>query len=194
MSSIMRLTCAAVLAGTGTAAMSQGASAPAPAPAATPAPSLMERLVNDPRPEAASPYGFRVPPPVIRDKLVQFGKALRLGIPREVGDGGSMGLTLPVIKPIKAGDKLVIAFWARAQKTEGGAPGKIARVRLEESMPPHRELFAQPFIVGPEWKMQQLAGVADRDYAPGTIGVAMHLAAAKQTLEIGPVFVLRYAK
>ena len=88
----------------------------------------------------------------------------------------------------------MIAFWARAHRTEGGAPGKIARVRIEESAPPDRELFAQSFDVGPAWKLHQLAGVADRDYAPGRIGVAMHVAAAKQTLDIGPVFVLRYAK
>lgn len=177
---------AAVLAGLATVAATQTA----PAPAADP----LERVVNDPRPAAAVPYGFPIPPSVIGDKTVQFGKALRLPIPREVGDGGSMGFTMPLIKPIKAGDRMVIAFWARAYKTEGGAPGKIARVRIEESTPPHRELFSQPVVVGPEWKMHQLAGVADRDYAPGKIGLAMHLAAAKQTIDIGPVFVLRYAK
>lgn len=187
---MMRLASATVLAGLATSATTQTAPASAPALAADP----LERVVNDPRPAAAVPYGFRMPPLVISDKKVQFGKALRLPIPREVGDGGSMGFTMPVIKPIKAGDRMVIAFWARAYKTEGGAPGKIARVRLEESTPPHRELFAQPVVVGPEWKMYQVSGIADQDYAPGRIGLAMHLAAAKQTLDIGPVFVLRYAK
>ena len=182
---MMRLASAIVLAGLATSATTQ--TTPAPAPAADP----LERVVNDPRPAAALPYGFRLPPSVINDKTVQFGKALRLSIPREVGDGGSMGFTMPVIK---TGDRLVVAFWARAHKTEGGALGKISRVRVEESAPPHRELFAQPVVVGPEWKMHQVSGVADQDYAPGRIGLAMHVAAAKQTLDIGPVFVLRYAK
>lgn len=185
---IMRLAGASALAVLPSPAMTQTAAKP------TTAVDPFERVVNDPRPAAANPYGFRLAPPVISDKKVQFGKALRLSIPHEVGDGGSMGFTMPVIKRIKTGDRLVVAFWARAHKTEGGAPGKIARVRIEESTPPHRELFAQPVVVSPEWKMHQVSGVADQDYAPGRIGLAMHVAAAKQTLDVGPVFILRYAR
>lgn len=170
-------------------------------PAATqesgPVPSgsaMTDRIVNDPRPDSFNPYGFPIPPRVVRDKAVQFGKAMRISIPREEPGGGQQGITLPVLKPLAEGDKLVIAFWARAHRTEDGAPGKIARVRLEESSPPHRELFAQPVVVGPEWRLHQVSGVVDRSYPAGKLGVAMHLAAAEQVIDIGPVFALRYPK
>lgn len=57
-----------------------------------------------------------------------------------------------------------------------------------------RTIFEQAFDVGPEWKMYQLKGVADRDYEPGALNAAMHLDAAKQVLDLGPLFVFNYGK
>lgn len=167
-------------------------SATPPTPPALSKGDLNDRIVNDPRPVAFNPYGLRIPPRVRNDKSVQFGKALRMPIDSAAPPDFRIGVTLPVLKPIKRGDKVVIAFWARAHETEGGAPGKIARVQLEHSKLPHRALFAQPVVVGPEWRMHQISGVADADYGPMGLNAAMHLAAAKQVIDIGPVFVLRY--
>ncbi len=38
--------------------------------------------------------------------------------------------------------------------------------------------------------MHELRGRATRDYAAGELNVSIHLATAKQTVDIGPVFVL----
>lgn len=175
-------------------ALSLAAAAPAATPPTSSAGDLTDRIVNDPRPVAFRAYGLRIPPRVRDDKSVQFGKALRVPVPRAEQQDWRVGVTLPVLKPIKSGDKVVIAFWARAHETEGGAPGKIARVQLELATPPHRALFAQPVVVGSQWRMHQVAGVADSDYAPMSLNAAMHLAAAKQVIDIGPVFILRYGK
>lgn len=164
------------------------------APAVSTQGDVTDRIVNDPRPESFRPYGLRLPPQVRKDKTVQFGKALRMPIDSAAPPDFRIGVVLPVLKPIKAGDRIVIAFWARAHETEGGAPGKIARVQFELAKPPHRAIFAQPVVVGSEWKLHQVAGVADGDYAPQQLNAAMHLAAAKQVLDIGPVFVMRYPK
>ena len=154
--------------------------------------SLAERLVNDPRVEALRPYGQPIAPQVRSDKGVQFGKALRVRL-----KGGKefwrIGVTTPLLKPVKKGDRIVIAFWARATETEKGAPGRIGRVQLEAT-PVIRTIFEQPFDIGPEWKMYQVKGVADRDYAPGALNAAMHLDAAKQVLDLGPLFVLNYGQ
>ena len=55
-----------------------------------------------------------------------------------------------------------------------------------------RTVFEKPFEVGPEWKMYQLAGSADQDYAPGALNAALHLDSARQVLDIGPMFILDY--
>ena len=151
-----------------------------------------DRLANDPRVEALNPYGLPIPPAVRGDKGVQFGKALRIPL-KGHADFWRIGVTTPVLRPVKKGDRIVIAFWARAVETEKGAPGKIGRVQLEAT-PVIRAIFEQPFEIGPEWKMYQLKGAADRDYAPRELNAALHLDAAKQVLDIGPVYVLDYGQ
>jgi len=161
-----------------------------PATAQDKAVPLADRLVNDPRVPALTPYGLNLPPQVRGDKTVQFGKALRIALDGH-RDFWRVGVITPTLKPVKKGDRIVIAFWARAEKTENGAPGRIGRVQLEAT-PVIRTIFEQAFEIGPEWKMYQLKGVADRDYAPGALNAALHLDAAKQILDLGPVFILDY--
>lgn len=156
------------------------------------APGMADRIVNDPRVEALNPYGLNMPAAIRTDKKVQFGKAMRIQLAGHP-DFWRIGVITPVLKPVKKGDRIIIAFWARAEKTENGAPGKIGRVQLEAT-PVVRAIFDQPFEVGPEWKMYQLKGVADRDYAPRQLNAAMHLDAAKQVLDLGPLFVLDYGQ
>ena len=166
--------------------------APYGAPAQQASPSMADRVVDDPRVEALSPYGLNLPPAIRADKKVQFGKALRVPLGGHA-DFWRVGVTTPVLKPVKKGDDILIAFWARAEKTENGVPGKIGRVQLEAT-PLIRTIFEQSFELGPEWKMYQLRGTADRDYAPRQLNAALHLDAAKQILDIGPVFVLDYGQ
>ena len=152
--------------------------------------SMAERLRNDPRVEALRPYGQPIPPEVRSDKGVQFGKALRVRL-KGSKEFWKVGVTTPLLKPVKKGDVIVIAFWAKASGTEKDAPGRIGRVQLEAT-PVIRTIFEQAFDIGPEWKMYQLKGVSDQDYAPGALNAAMHLDAAKQVLDLGPLFVLDY--
>ena len=162
------------------------------APPAAAQDAMADRLVNDPRVEALRPYGQPIAPAVRSDKGVQFGKALRVRLKGDK-DFWRVGVTTPLLKPVRKGDRIVIAFWARASETENGAPGKIGRVQLEAT-PVIRTIFEQAFEIGPEWKMYQLKGVADRDYAAGALNAAMHLDAAKQVLDLGPLFVLDYGQ
>lgn len=156
-------------------------------------PTMADRLVNDPRPEALRPYGQPIPPEVRGDKTVQFGKALRVQISSPTPEFGRIGAVTPTLKPVKQGDRIVVAFWARAQKTQEGAPGKLCRVQLEAT-PAVRSIFDSAFDVVPEWKMYKLSGKADRTYAPGMLNAAFHLACAKQVIDIGPVFILDYGQ
>src|SRR3546814_20283258 len=50
---------------------------------------------------------------------------------------------------------------------------------------PYTGIFGGPVAITPEWKMYDLQGIADRDYAAGELSVSMHLASGKQTLEFG---------
>ncbi|QQV76671.1 hypothetical protein H5J25_14725 [Sphingomonas aliaeris] len=152
-----------------------------------------QRLVNDPRAEALRPYGQPIPPEVRSDKTVQFGKALRIPISSAAQDFWRVGIVTPTLKPVKESDRLVVAFWARAQRTEANSPGKLCRVQLEAT-PVVRTIFEQAFDITPEWKMYKISGKADRAYPAGGLNAAFHLACAKQTIDIGPVFILDYGQ
>lgn len=154
--------------------------------------TVADRVANDPRVEALQPYGQPIPPSMRADKDVQFGKALRVRLKGQP-EFGRVGAITPVLKPVKKGDRIVIAFWARASGTDDGQPGRIGRVQLEAT-PVIRTIFEQPFDIGPEWKMHHLRGVADRDYAPRALNAALHLDVKKQVIDIGPVFVLNYGQ
>src|SRR3546814_12471579 len=87
-------------------------------------------------------------------------------------------------------DLLVLAFYARATKSEaadGGAHLPNNGVQLARE--PYTGIFGGPVAITPEWKMYDLQGIADRDYAAGELSVSMHLASGKQTPEVGPIFV-----
>ena len=76
------------------------------------------------RPETFRPYGLEPPPSARNDKSVQFGKALRISVDRAYAETWKIGMTVPVLKPIKVGNKVVVAFWARAHETQAGAAGR----------------------------------------------------------------------
>ena len=169
------------------------ASAPAvPTVAAQATGSMADRIINDPRVPSLTPYGLNLPPQIRNDGGVQFGKAMRFTLSGHA-DFWRIGVITPTLKPVKRGDQIVIAFWARATGTQNGAPGRIGRVQLEAT-PVVRTIFEQSFDLSPEWKMYQLKGVADRDYAPRQLNAALHIDAARQVLDIGPVFVLDYGQ
>ena len=161
-------------------------------PVAAQAASAADRIANDPRVPALIAYGLNLPPQIRDDTTVQFGKALRISLSGHP-DFGRIGVITPTLKPVKKGDRIVIAFWARAVRTPDGQPGRIGRVQLEAT-PVVRAIFEKPFELTPEWKMYQLSGVADMDYAPKALNAALHLDVQKQVLDLGPVFILDYGQ
>lgn len=160
--------------------------------AAQAAPNTADRIANDPRVPALIAYGLNLPPQIRDDGGVQFGKALRISLSGHP-DFGRIGVITPTLKPVKKGDRVVIAFWARAEHTPDGQPGRIGRVQLEAT-PVVRAIFEKWFELTPEWKMYQLSGTADMDYAPRALNAALHLDVQKQVLDLGPVFILNYGQ
>ena len=157
-------------------------------PATAGAEGVADRIVNDPRVTSLTAYGLNLPPQIRSDKSVQFGKALRIVLAGHP-DFWRIGVVSPTLKPVGKGDRITIAFWARAAETQNGAPGKIGRVQLETT-PVFRTIFEKSFDVAPEWKLYQVSGTADANYPAGGLNAALHLDSARQVLEIGPVFIL----
>jgi hypothetical protein len=47
--------------------------------------------------------------------------------------------------------------------------------------------------IGPEWKLYEVRGTADKDYAAGTLNAGIQVANANQTIEFGPMYVAKDA-
>lgn len=167
-----------------TFALSLAIAAPA---AAIQGDDIASKIINDP----SAPQIVGAKSAIRNDASVQGGKALRVVIPAKGKNNWDAFASSPIQKPVKAGDNLVLAFWARLEKGEGGATSStLPFTGVQVSSPPYPSLFNEAVQVGPEWKLYQVKGKADQDHAAGTLGVSIHMANAKQTIDLGPVFVL----
>jgi len=144
-------------------------------------------IVNDP----AAPQVNGTSPRLRDDPGVQGGKALRIQVRHKGANPWDVAAESSVTKPVKAGDSLLFAFWARLEKGEGGATTTTLPYNgVQLSSAPYTALFASPVEIGPEWKLQEVRGKADKDYAAGTLKATIHLATGEQTIDLGPLFVV----
>jgi hypothetical protein len=152
---------------------------------------ILNKIINRPPVTAWRIDGLSGKPAIRNDAGVQYGKALRVDVPGKGEHPWSISASNPIDKPVKAGDNLVLAFWARLEKGENGATSTtLPNNAVQMSSEPYTALFSQPVTIGQEWKMYEVKGKADRAYAGGTLNVSLHLATAKQVIDLGPVFVL----
>jgi hypothetical protein len=150
---------------------------------------ILSKIINVPAPSAYRVDGTRGE--VRKDEAVQGGKALRVAVPGKSDKPWSVAVANPISKPVKAGDRLVLAFWARLAKGEGGATSaSLPYNAVQLAADPWTPVFTGPVTIGPEWKLHEVQGKADKDYAAGALNVSIHLATAKQTIDLGPVFVV----
>jgi hypothetical protein len=125
------------------------------------------------------------------DPAVQGGKALRVDVRRKGANPWDISVESTIEQPVKAGDSLVFAFWARLEKGEdSAATGSLPYNAVQVSAAPYTTLFSAPVEIGPEWKLHEVRGKADADHAAGTLKATIHLASSAQTVDLGPLIVV----
>ncbi len=156
---------------------------------------LLSKVVNAPLPAAFYVNGLKTPPKPRTDPGVQGEKALRIKVPGKGANNWDISVGTAVQKPIKAGDELLLTFWARLEEGEGGATStQLPFNAVQLSKDPYTPVFFGPATITSEWKMHEVKGRADRDYAAGELGITLHLATAKQVVDIGPIFLLNMSQ
>ena len=148
-------------------------------------------MITNTNPASFQAYGLTPPPKLVSDKAVQGGKALRVPL-TGAGDPWSVGVNIPLIKPVKAGDKLVVAFYARLNKSD--APTAKINAQVQLSSAPYTAIAGKPFDVPAQWTLFTVKAVADKDYAKGTLTAAFHINTGKQTIGLGLVAVFAKPK
>jgi hypothetical protein len=152
---------------------------------------IMSKLVNVPSAKSWSVLGLQHNPEEVKDDRVQGGIAIRVSVPGKGANPWDVAARVSVVKPVQKGDVILLAFWARAQApAEGQSVAILPGIRVEETSPPYNGLAQDSANVTGNWAMYYASGVATKDYKPGALAVAVHMAAAKQTVDLGPVFVV----
>lgn len=129
---------------------------------------------------------------MIDDPKVTGGKALRVSVAAKGANPWDAAVLTPVNQAVKAGDELVLAFWARLVSGDNGATSVILPwngLGMKDS--PWTQVFGGPVTVGPEWKLHVVRGRADKDFAAGTLNASAQVATGKQTIDFGPLYVAR---
>ncbi len=164
-------------------------------PAAAQQADPLDQVINNPLPANFRVDGLRDKPKVRSDANVQWNKALRIDVPGKSPNPWAIAVAVPIRKPVKAGNKIVLAFWARLEKGENGATSTTLPYNaIQMSSAPYTALFSGPITIDSTWKLQQVEGRANADYAADTLNATIHLATGKQVVDIGPVFVLDVGK
>ena len=113
------------------------------------------------------------------------------GAGRQGANPWDVAVESALVEPVAAGDQILFAFWARLDKgTDGAATTTLPYNGVQLSAAPYTALFANPVEIGPEWKLHEVRGRADRAHAAGTLKATIHLATCEQTVDLGPLIVV----
>ncbi|HEX7798783.1 MAG TPA: hypothetical protein VF402_00445 [Asticcacaulis sp.] len=146
----------------------------------------MQHLINNPNPASLIIYGPQTNKK-IKDASVQGGAAIEVKA-QGVGESYAAAAQTSLDKPIKAGDQIECDVFLKATRDDGQAPTLHARVQVNEA--PYSGVGAETdFNVTNQWALYTLKTTADKDYDKGKLVFVVHLNSARQTVDIGPVFV-----
>lgn len=146
---------------------------------------IADKIINDP----GAPDVRGAKAKLVDDAKAQGGKALRVTVAKKGANPWDSVVESAVSKPIKAGDSIILAFQARLEKGDA-ATATLPYNAIQLSAAPYSAVISGTADIGPEWKLQQIKGKADKDYAAGTVKATIQLGNARQTVDLGPVMVV----
>ena len=122
---------------------------------------------------------------LVSDKSAPDHEALEVSS-RKTNNPWDSGLSGPIPGLIKRGDTVIMSYWAKAVKGEG----VVSNAGLQLNDEPYTAIAMKPAQLGAGWQEYFVSTTATRDYSPSEAGYTIHVGGAKQTLRIGPVFIL----
>jgi hypothetical protein len=147
-----------------------------------------QQMLNDPNPATFNLYGITPAPKSVKDDSVQGGRALKVKV-TGAGNPWDVGVSVPLTKPIRAGDRIEMMFYAKIDKpAEGETSGRLGG-GIQLSQAPYSSFMTKDFEITPEWKLYTLSGVADKDYPKGAVNAAFQLDTGKHVVALGIVAV-----
>lgn len=98
----------------------------------------------------------------------------------------------PVAGAINEGDVIMLHYFARAEEPAEGGSALTARIQLAAS--PYTSLLEMTSKISGEWNSYCSFRVASMSVPEKKSSVSIHLATAKQVIDLGPVLVFNFGK
>lgn len=182
------------------AALLLGSTAPTLAAPAQRSPALQAlddalpgKLINDPTKLDWPVFGGAAAK-AVKSADAPGGGALQINVPRAGNNIYDIGVNAPIDAPISAGQRVTVAFYARTLKAETADGQGVIAVRVQQNVAPYAGFADTKLSIGPQWKLYEATGLAERDIPAGQAVVGFQLAGAKQTIEIGQTIVVEGAE
>jgi len=98
----------------------------------------------------------------------------------------------PVAGAINEGDVIMLNYFARAEVPAEGGSSLTARIQLASA--PYSSVLDMTSKISGEWKSYCAFRVASASIGENKSSVSIHLATAKQVIDLGPVLVFNFGK
>lgn len=154
---------------------------------------IVQYIINNPPVESWQVNGVQTVPRPHRAEGVLSERAITVTA-HQAQQPWATSAQMPIRGEIKQGDTVLLAVWARLATPAAGQTTSRLPIRVQQSAAPYGAIAEAVGVIGPEWKMVYASGVAQQDYAGGATNLAVHLATADHTVELGPALVLDFGQ
>ncbi len=149
------------------------------------------KLINDPTNLNWQVFGLGETHKAVPAKGYPGGTATQFVISAAGKNAYDIGTNVPITSDIKTGDIMIVAFLARTVVAQTADGQGVIGVRVQQNLPPSYPGFGDKVLkIGPNWRLYQIKTQAKQDIPKGQGVIGLHLAGAKQTIEIGRAYVL----
>ncbi|RST30569.1 hypothetical protein HMF7854_06780 [Sphingomonas ginkgonis] len=160
----------------------------------SPAPSgLNQKLINVPG-TSWNVYGPNQSTKRLETDGPKGYPAIRATIARRGTNAWDSGATSLVPKPVAAGDAILVAVYLRAPELKDGETLEISLVGATGATAPYPAIAGEKAMLTNQWKVFFASGKAPQAFAANGVQATVHLAGAKQVVDLGPVQVYDFGQ
>jgi len=149
-------------------------------------------LINDPTSLGWATQGASLKTKGVKDAAIPGGGAANQFEVKQAGPQPYAAQAfIPLLSKISKGETLTIGFYARTV-TADTADGKgVIGVRFQQNADPWPGFGEAVVKAGPEWEWHEVSGISNVNVARDVAVVALQLAGARQTVQIGETIVVK---
>jgi len=130
-------------------------------------------------------YGTKQTSSVVKDPAVD-GQVLRVAVTESGQKHWLAGINSMVGEKVKGGTKVKATLWLKVSQTEEGKE-PVVHAAIQDIDPPRTEWAKQKFMLTDRWAPYVIEGVIPRDMPAYKVNISLHIAAAKQTVDVASI-------